>query len=127
MLLTEEEATTKVCRAGGAVSALMARNDPPPHGQSDPEPTCLGSGCMMWRWGEREEDVESLFVECANPRALEEPPRQEHVPQSYVWQPAIFLLNSPVLMQSARWCEPAEERSGWRFGFCGLAGAPATP
>ena len=48
MLLTEEEAKTKECRAGGVVQPM------PPAAPAQFF-NCVASGCAQWRWRRRQE------------------------------------------------------------------------
>lgn len=115
MRVTEQEAKTKWCpqvRASQGVGDANACNAGTSEGDRVPTYSrCVGSECMMWRWGH---EPHRTFWGCPDPNATIEPERPSHVPVSYIW--------CPCETDAAGWIEPPDSCEARRTGFCGLAG-----
>lgn len=103
MMVREETAKTKWCpharlpaTDGGAYNRMRVSGE----NMSPPSSTCIGAGCMAWRWGSLE------------PHKISHTPVEgwEHCPadEAGEWQ--------------EYWLEPQEEAAKRRLGWCGLSG-----
>lgn len=111
-MLTEEQAKTKWCpqvRFDGEDSTFnrgYQSEDPlnMRNGRTQYICNCLGSGCMMWRWGKIPANYRSSI------------PREgwEHITDDD--ELAEYDTSEPF------WREPDAERDERRLGWCGLAG-----
>lgn len=123
MMLTEQEATMKICPF---MSAPVQRleNTLPFEGESDEgefmfHAGCRASQCMAWRLGKLPKHLRITHEMSAEERCeimdkdLPDPPRPEGVPESYV-----FMLSR----KEAFWGEDDESREARRKGYCGLVG-----
>lgn len=137
MLMTEEEAKTKECRAtGAAVSLIRAEQAAKEIGSvlSIAAPLCVGSQCMMWRW-ERGTHT-SLVTTRDELMRLEDGTVwfRPIPPDGAGWLQTIDRENTkgkpltPISPGTTSWYRRSEDRSVvWgnpARGFCGLAGKP---
>lgn len=109
-MMTEDEAKTKWCpmsrnavAVGPAGDIEVADNRLPGTGEARGMPVCIGSACMMWRWGEP--DREKFWV------SLDGKPEE-----LWSWDPT----TNGTYGQRVKVRKSTEGRKG----YCGLAGNP---
>lgn len=98
MITTEDEAKTKWCPMVKTVSGVTGTNRDRHQGTN-----CIGSACMMWRWGEP--DREKFWV------SLDGKPEE-----LWSWDPT----TNGTYGQRVKVRKSTEGRKG----YCGLAGNP---
>lgn len=118
MYVTEQQASEKWCpmvrvynESSGADNRTI--------GHTNPEyARCIGSECMMWGWDGQYAggDIRRKFFLADNRFTDVEPPRPQHLPDSWEFKPYDGIEGEP-----ACWVEPQAEYDARRLGRCGLS------
>lgn len=120
MMLTEQDAKTKICPFMSA-PVQHTYHDGSPNEEYVLQEDCAGSRCMAWRLGKLPKYIRIPHEMSAEERCeimdkdLPDPQRPEGVPESYVFM---------ISRKEAFWGEDDASREARRKGYCGLVGLP---
>lgn len=132
MKITEKEAKTKWCpfarvllpvhQSGNRIGTFHKRIaddvDRKHYEEQEADCTCIGSGCMAWRWEGNPICYVRLPDDSAHACAETEPPRPASLRDSWRWD------SSGAAEGESCWVEPIEEAQARTRGYCGLASTP---